>query len=367
MQDEINHELYKRVDDPKEAQAHAWVFKNQKEFVQYYFNFPELAETELRAKILYTGLCHSDVMTGRQLWGPCPYPLCPGHEVIAEITQVGSGVKNSQVGQVVGWGPFRACCGKCELCKAGRSNICFEVQDKDVYGRHFAGYATHIQAPADHSLIIPEGLNVKESPPLLCAGITVYNPLKRYFKKGDKVGIIGIGGLGHLAIQIANKMGMEVYGFTTSEDKCQFIKDLGAKDAIVVDKEFKNLKQWGAQFDGLLYTLPVAGAELLRSYSSVLKCGATFSFVGIPDVKTNIEIPFMEVVVREINIMGSLVGDVKTTQEMLEFCAEKEIKVMTEHFSFEDFPKALNRLENERPKFRCVVDTIEYNKKHFSS
>lgn len=367
MDDQFNHELYKKVDDPKDAEAHAWVFKNKDEFVPYYFNFPELEDGEIRAKVLYTGVCHSDTMKARGSWGPCPYPLCAGHEVIAEVTKVGSAVKDRKVGQLIGWGPFREHCGKCELCQNGRSNICFMVKDKEIYGRHFGGFASHMQAPADCSFTIPEGLDIKNSPPLLCAGVTVYNPITRYFKKGQKIGIVGIGGLGHLAIQIASKLGMEVYGFTSSENKRQFIKDLGAKDAIVVDKDFDNLKQWAFSFDGLLYTIPASNPEMLKAYSSVLKCGGNFAFVGIPAGGACVEIPFTEVVVREVNIVGSFVGSIEKTQEMLEFCAKNDVNVMAEHFSFDDFPKALNRLENERPKFRCVVDTVDYNKKHFSS
>ena len=270
---DCNHLIYKRAEDESKADALAWVFKNDKEMVPYYFNFPPLGDDEVRCKILHTGLCHSDVMTVRQKWGPAHYPVCPGHEVIAEITHVGKNVKDKHVGQIVGYGPCRKSCWTCKTCLKGFDNLCpnIEFPEKLLYGKYFGGYATHIQQPACHAIKVPEGIDISTAAPILCAGVTVFAPIERFVKDKDAtVGVIGIGGLGHLAIQYTKALGNKVTGFTTSEQKVEEIKKLGADQVIVVDKEFKSLKDHQNEFDFLINTLPISSTETLAAYIGTL-------------------------------------------------------------------------------------------------
>lgn len=365
---EITHELYPRVEDPKDADACAWVFKNSKEFVPYYFKFRDLGAKEVRAKILHTGLCHSDVLTGRESWGPCSFPVCTGHEVIGEITHLGSEVTGFKVGDVIGFGPFREACFNCDHCNNKDDNLCDKLpfSEKALYGRYFGGYCTHIQQPASYCFHIPEGLDLANVPPVLCAGVTVFAPMKRHIKKeGARIGVLGIGGLGHLAVQYGKAMGCHVTGFTTSASKVEYIKNLGASQVIVVDSELAALKDHQHEFDFLINTLPIGNMKIMEAYLATLKNGGTLIQVGLPEVKDNLEVSFFTIVARQLTIAGSIVSSVQETKDTLEFTLKHGIKVEVEDFSFEDFPKALNRLENERPQFRCVVHVKDFVEKHF--
>lgn len=365
-QEPLNHFRYQSVQDPKEADAHAWVYKSETDFGMYYYKQPELEPHEVRATILYTGLCLSDSHTGRGKWGGCNYPCCPGHEVISRITHVGSAVTDRKVGDVVGFNPMRHACFKCEYCIQGHTNLCLDQDEpRFLYAEHFGGYSTHIQQPAHHSFKIPEGMNLAEIPPLLCAGLTVFAPLKRFAKPGQTVGVMGIGGLGHLAVRYASKMGLNVIAFTTSADKVEGIKALGASEVIVVDKDYKNLAQHSNRIHLMINTLPVSNNDILEAYIGTMKCNATFCVVGVPDIKEKLTVQFFTLVMKQLNIVGSIVGSVNETNEMLQFSHQHGITSQNEHFDFEDFPKALDRLENGKPNFRVVVDTHKYVEKHF--
>jgi D-arabinose 1-dehydrogenase-like Zn-dependent alcohol dehydrogenase len=364
----VDHMLYKRVEDPKDADACAWVFKNKSDFVPYYFKFPALAPDELRVKILYSGLCHSDSSTGRNEWEPCDYPVCTGHEVIGEVTMVGSDVSRFSVGDKVFVGPIRNCCNECEQCKRGDDNLCCNMDNLDrfLYGRYFGGYATHIQQPAHHIIKMPEGMDERTAAPLICAGVTCLVPMQRHIKeKGAKIGVIGIGGLGHLAIQYGKALGCEVTAFTTSEDKRAECKMLGADDVVVVPKDLKILADYMESLDYLINTLYVIDMPILEAYLLTLKSGGLMIQVGLPPRKQPMKMSWHSLVFRQIAIVGSLCGSINDFKETIKFSHKHNIKVITEEYSFEDFPKALNRLENERPHFRCVVNVKDFTDRHF--
>ena len=366
---EVDHPIYKRAETPETADGLAWVFKNEKELVPYYFTFPPLGAKEVRIKVHHTGLCHSDVMTARQYWGPAFYPLCPGHEAIGEVTLVGAEVTTHKVGDIVGFGPSRSSCWACHHCETGLDNICpkMELPEKLLYGKYFGGYATHMQHPATHAVKVPAGLDLTISPPLLCAGVTVFAPVARDIKdKNAFVGVIGIGGLGHLAVQFVKKLGNKVAAFTTSADKVEFIKKLGADEVIVVDKELTELKKNAGRFDYLVNTLPVSNQPLLEGYLGTLVNGGSLIQVGAPDANTNFSISFFTIIARQLKISGSAIGSVAETAETLSFAQEHQVNVIAEKFSFEDLPKAFERLEHGRPHFRCVVNVIDYTNKHFN-
>lgn len=209
MQQEITHHLYAPSTMDK-ADGVAWVATDKASpLAMYPFTFQEIKENEVRLKVLYTSICHSDLATIREHWGKCNYPCCPGHEIIGEITKIGSGVTLVKVGDKVGVSPIRYSCNKCDYCTKGDTNLC---NDRIfLYGEYFGGYASHMQIDENWVFHIPAGIDITIMPPLLCAGITTYAPIKRYQKVGGSCAVIGIGGLGHLAVQYANKLGTILY------------------------------------------------------------------------------------------------------------------------------------------------------------
>ena len=366
---DVTHPLYPRVEDPKDAEGLAWVFKSKSEFVPYYFKFPALGEEEMRAKVLYTGLCHSDVLTGRELWGKANFPVCTGHEVVGQVTHIGTKVTNLKVGDLVGVGPFRSACFDCEDCKGGRTNLCTTQPggERFLYGKYFGGYATHIQQPAHHTYVLPAGADLANIPPVLCAGCTVFAPMKRHITQaqGSSIAILGIGGLGHLAVQYAKKLGLHVAAFTSTPDKVDFIKKLGADEVIIVDKELKSLADNAGKFNYLVNTLPSVTKDALNAYLKTLKNNGTLIQVGLPDTSESFDISYSTLIMKQLKLTGSIVSSVQETKDTLAFTAEHDIRVAVEEFTFADFPKALDRLENGRPQFRCVVNVKDYAEKYF--
>ena len=233
LPEKYEHPLYKKVDDEKDADAVAWAWVNKEKCVKFPFKFPPLEPRELRANVLYLGLCHSDVLTVREGWGPCPFPMAPGHEIVAEVSEVGSEVKNYKKGDLVGFGTLRDACEKCRFCKLGQEELCRDVKDPFTYGTHWGGYATAIQHPAEFFFHLPENFDLAKGAPLFCAGITTFYPMKKFLKEGMKTAVCGIGGLGHVALQFLSKMGYEVTAFTSSPSKIDRIKGLGATHVVV--------------------------------------------------------------------------------------------------------------------------------------
>lgn len=356
---DANHPLYAKA-TPETADGVAWVFYDKDTFDKYYYTLPELGPTDVRIKTLYAGLCHSDVMTGREHWGPQLRPVCTGHEVVGEVTAIGPNVKHVKVGEQVMFGPFRDSCGKCEYCNEGETGLCLktESQDKLLYGLYFGGYASVQQHPESHCYKIPHGLNVKNAAPLMCAGVTVFAPMHRHLKKGNHIAVLGVGGLGHLAVQYGVKMGMTVDAFMsgTKSDKLDYVKSLGTSD-IIFWKEQGKLDKYANTYDAILFTAPIAPTreEFDRLIVS-LKPRGKLIILGAPDVKEQISLSFFPLIMGEKSVIGSVVGGRKSTEEMLNFSAHHNVECLCEHFLWEDFPKALERIEKGAPKFRCVVD-----------
>ena len=363
--DSINqHALYKHSDSIENADAVAWCFTAKDKFVAYPFTFPELKKDEIRANVLYTGLCLSDSLSGRSSWGNANYPLAPGHEIIAEVSEVGGDVHDFKKGDKVGFGTMRNICQSCKYCTRGREPLCTGLEMKELftYGKYWGGYATQIQHPALLFFKLPQNLDLQRASPLLCAGITVYTPIKRYLEKGDKCAVIGIGGLGHLAVQFLAKMGHDVTGVTTSSNKTELIKSLGATDVLNIN-DAESLKEHSGKYDFVLNTVP-AGSDILGKYLNLCAPSAKFIQVGVPHAAEKMVISFSSVVMKEVKIIGSLVGNREDIREMLEICAKDDIYPMVEEFSFEEFDVALDKLENGKPLFRCVVNVQEYSQKN---
>jgi len=361
MNQTYEHSLYKYTKEIKDADAVGFTAVNPEKFDFFPYKHPKLEAGEIRANILYTGLCHSDSLHARSKWFPCPYPCTPGHEIIAEVSEVGTDVKDFQKGDKVGFGTMRWVCDSCKNCKQNRETICLSdsQEEKLTYGYHFGGYSTTLQQPASHFFKLPSNLNLEKAPPLLCAGITVYSPMLKYLKPGMKTAVIGIGGLGHLACQFLSKLGHEVSAVSHSPEKFQFYKQFGVTN-IVNLKSPEDIKKNAGAFDFIINTVP--DNTNFTTYLSLTAKGGTFVQVGVAEATQNINFPTFLLVANEINLVGSLVGTRQDINCMLKLCAEKDIYPVIEMFSFEDFPKALDKLENGKPIFRCVVDVEKYSK-----
>jgi len=355
MQANLTHQTYKFVSE-QEADASAWVFTDPKQgMTKVHVKLPEVRPHEIRIKITYTGLCGTDLKHVRGEWGPSPYPVAPGHEVVGEITHIGSDVKDLKVGDKVGYGPIRESCGKCKACLGGVEQLCRAPSQEQhgTYGPKFwGGYASHMQQPADWCFKIPANLPESKIPPLFCAGVTAYAPIARYAKAGQEVAVLGIGGLGHMAVQYAKAWGCKVTAFTSTAGKEEFIKNLGADKIVVTSPE--TLKQEAGKFDLVLNTLPdTADFRSLIMLASVL---GTFVQLGMPAIGKQACFNPILLAMNHVNFTGSGAGSRKEIAEMLEFSAKHNIVSVCEEFDFEKFPEALDKLENGKPIFRCVVD-----------
>lgn len=355
------HPLYKHTDE-SQAEAFGYCFTSNKTFEKFPYKLPELADDEVRANVLYAGLCLSDSLHCRAKWGGAHYPVAPGHEIIGVVEHVGKNVTEFKKGDKVAFGTLRDCCDQCKNCKRNKEPLCTDDSlDRFTYGLHWGGYSTHLQQPAKFFFKLPENLDLQKSAPLLCAGITVYNPIKQYLRPGDKCAVIGIGGLGHMAVQFLAKMGHHVTAVTNTLDKEQFIKSLGASEVITL-KNQEDAKKHKGQYDLVINTVPAS--DKFADYLALTTSCGYFVQVGAPDYTENVSFNPLSLVLLEQHIVGSLVGSRVDTYEMLEFCAKNNVYPLVEEFAFEDFPKALEKLENGKPFFRCVVNVGEFSKKH---
>lgn len=360
------HPFYKPVENIADADAVGYAFLDKTgDPVPYPFKFPELQADDVRIKIHHTGLCMSDCHTVRNLWGYCLHPAVPGHEVAGHITMVGSDVKDFKVGDYVGASPLRNFCENCEHCKRTEAHMCQEMpgEEKYLYNPYFGGYATHIQLKARATVKIPENIKPNDACTLLCAGVTVYNPISRFYTKGEKCAVVGIGGLGHLAIQFANKLGMEVTAFsgtTSKKELCQKIGAVDLKSSIDLDE----LKKEEGKYALVVHTLPQLNADLQKAHQRLTKPQGTFAIVGLPSIDETAEFDCFYTIMNEIKISGGNIGSPALLNAMLDFSSKNGIQPIYELFEFEDFPKAFNKLEHGRPMFRCVVDVKSYSEKN---
>jgi uncharacterized zinc-type alcohol dehydrogenase-like protein len=360
--EKLEHYIYPKAEQ-EDADACAWVFSTPKKFEKYYYKHPPLQEKEVLIRITQTGLCQSDIHTGTEKWGQVVHPLCPGHEIIGVIEKTHESATKFKVGDKVMVGPFRNACFECENCKKGRTSMCtgMDLSDRFLYGYHFGGYSTHIQLEEHHVWKFRENLDEKTIAPIMCAGITTFLPLRRHTKKGEKIAVMGLGGLGHFAVQWAVKMGLEVDVFSSSHDSDELAKKLGAKEVFAWTKK-EHIKQKD-HYDAILNTLPCGlTTEQMNSFLDVLKPGGKFIQVGIPDIKEELKLGFFNLVTKDLQIIGSLVGGISDYEDMLQFAEEHGIKCYSEIFEWEDFPQAVDKLMHGKPHFRCVVNVDNYSK-----
>ncbi len=310
-------------------------------------------------EIAYCGVCHSDIHTARGEWGETYFPCVPGHEIVGRVLQVGKKVKRFKVGDFAGVGCFVDSCGKCSSCKANEEQFCqghtvFTYNSKELDGRTptFGGYSSHITVKEKYALKIKKGLPLERVAPLLCAGITTYSPLKRYgVKKGKKVAVVGLGGLGHMAVKLAKAMGAEVTVFSTSPGKEADAKKLGAK-YFVLSKDPKQFEPLGGKFDLIIDT--VSAKHDFTPYLGTLKIDGTHVLVGASPEPN--EVSAFALIFGRKRLAGSLIGGIKETQEMLDFCARKKVFSDVELIAANQINEAYERTIQGKVKYRFVID-----------
>lgn len=312
---------------------------------------------DVRIEILYCGVCHTDIHFAKNEWGSAQYPMVPGHEIVGVVEAVGSEVSKYQVGDRVGVGCMVNSCRTCASCQEGEEQYCetgmvgtYNGTDRDgtiTYG----GYSTHIVTDEDFVLRIPENLPLDAAAPLLCAGITTYSPLHHFgVKAGMRVGIVGLGGLGHMGVKFAKAMGAHTSVLSHSPGKEADALALGA-DEFIVTRDPEALGAYANSFDFLLNT--VSAAHDLNLYLSLLKRDGRMVLVGLPDPTPVAAFPL---VIKRRSLSGSLIGGIRETQEMLDFCAEHGIVCDIEVIAMQEINEAYERMLKSDVKYRFVID-----------
>ncbi|MCX7106914.1 MAG: NAD(P)-dependent alcohol dehydrogenase [Methylococcales bacterium] len=323
------------------------------------FERREPLPNDVQIKILFCGVCHSDIHQVRNEWGNSTFPMVPGHEIVGKVTQVGSEVTRFKIGDSVGVGCMVGSCGTCPDCQDNLEQYCnnaeftYNSPDKHSGGTNYGGYSGQIVVNQDFVLHISAKLDLAAAAPLLCAGITTYSPLKHWnVSKGDKVGIVGLGGLGHMAIKFAHAFGAHVVLFTTSPGKTEDAKRIGADD-VVISKNPEEMDKHIASFDFILST--VAASHNLDAYTALLKRDGTLCLVGVPD-QPHPSPAIGNLIFKRRSIAGSLIGGIKETQEMLDFCAEHAITSDIEMIPIQQINEAYERVLKSDVKYRFVID-----------
>ncbi len=317
-------------------------------------------EFDVEIEILYCGVCHSDLHFARNEWGFTQYPAVPGHEIVGRVARLGGGVTKYQAGDLVGVGCMVDSCRSCASCREGLEQYCDGGFAGQTYGGFEpvlqepskGGYAERIVVDENFVLRIPANLDPAAAAPLLCAGITLYSPLRHWGAgPGKKVGIIGLGGLGHMGVKLAHAMGAETALFTTSTNKTEDARRLGATH-VILSKDEAEMAKHAESFDLIIDT--VAAAHDLSPYFNTLKREATMVQVGAPDKP----LPFnvFPLLIKRRNFAGSIIGGIKETQEMLEFCGTHNITADIELIRMDHINEAYERMLKSDVKFRFCID-----------
>lgn len=319
-----------------------------------------LGPKDVAIKIHYCGVCHSDIHTIHEDWGKIQFPQIVGHELAGKVVAVGSSVSKFTVGARVGVGTMVNSCRVCTECQAGHENYClngntqtYASKDKDGTITQ-GGYSTFVVVDEDFVINVPDAIDLAEAGPLMCAGITVYSPLRRWgVSPGKRVAVVGMGGLGHLAVKLATVLGAEVTVFTTSPDKASDAKRFGAKD-VVINKEGADFSRLKHAFDFALDTVPYK--HDLNPFIPLLKRDAVYCRVGVGRVVDSNEIGQMNLVLYRNALAGSNTGGIQETQDMVDFCALHNIKPQITKISMNDIDDAWKKVVDKRVRYRFVLD-----------
>ncbi|GHD47201.1 uncharacterized zinc-type alcohol dehydrogenase-like protein [Marinobacter persicus] len=327
----------------------------------YSFNRRELRPDDVRIEIDYCGVCHTDIHFVENDWGMSEYPVVPGHEIIGRVTAVGPEVTSHKVGDLVGVGCMVDSCRTCTACESGLEQYCAEGMTGTYNGvdRHdgsitFGGYSTQVVVSDRFVVRVPEKLDPAAAAPILCAGITTYSPLRHFgVGKGHKVGVIGMGGLGHMGVKFAKALGAEVTIFTRSESKVGEAKKQGA-DHVVISTDDDQMEAVADTFDFMLDTVPVQ--HDINPYLNCLKFDGTHILVGLLEpIEPTIQAA--QLVGKRRALAGSLIGGMPETQEVLDFCAEHGISCDIEVLDIRNINEAYERMKKGDVKYRFVIDT----------
>jgi uncharacterized zinc-type alcohol dehydrogenase-like protein len=323
------------------------------------FERRELCPGDVLIEILYCGVCHSDIHQARNEWNNSIYPMVPGHEIVGRVARVGSKVTAFQPGDIAGVGVFVGSCGSCVNCKAGQEQYCqvhlvptYNGTELDGNTPTYGGYSSQIVVNQKYVLHIPANLALPNAAPLLCAGITTYSPLRRFHAgPGKRVGVVGLGGLGHMAVKLAAAMGADVTVFSTSKAKEKDAQRLGAKH-FVVTRHPAALEPLANQFDLILDT--VSAPHDLNRYLALLGRESVLALVGLPEKP--LEVSAMDLITNGRMLAGSMIGNIPQTQEMLNFCGQHNIGAEVEVIPIQQINQAYERTIRGDVRYRFVID-----------
>lgn len=340
------------------------VVKNAKSPLESFeFERRELRSNDVALDVAYAGICHSDIHQAREEWGASLFPMVPGHEIVGTVREIGTGVTKFSVGQRIGVGVFIDSCRTCSSCLSGLQQYCengmtatYNTYERDGKTIAFGGYSNDFVIDADYAVHVPENLELSGVAPLLCAGITLYSPLKHWgAREGMKVGIVGLGGLGHMGVKFAKTLGAEVTVFSHSPNKEVDARAMGATD-FVVTKDPQNLKLRKRQFDLILNTV---SADLdINSYLELLKLDGTLVIIGLPGKPYAVNAGTL--LDGRRSMAGSMIGGLPEIQEMMDFCGVHNIVSDVEIIKADYANTAYERTIASDVKYRFVIDAQSF-------
>lgn len=315
----------------------------------FQYQLDGLGGEEVAIKVHYCGMCHSDLSMLKNEWGMTQYPFVPGHEIVGEIIELGNEVKNLNIGDLVGLGWFSASCMFCDQCMDGSHHLC-NTAEQTIVGRH-GGFADYVRCHWSWATLLPKGIDLSKAGPLLCGGITVFNPIVLSgVKPTDKVGVIGIGGLGHMALKFLRNWGCEVVAFSSNPDKKEQILSMGAHQ-VINSRDPKELEQIAGSLNFILNTTNVTLDW--NSYLTTLAPKGKLHSVGA--VLEPMAIPAFSLIGGEKSVGGSPLGSPALTRTMLEFCVRHDIYPTVEEFPMEQVNEAVKHMEEGKARFRIVL------------
>ncbi len=322
----------------------------------------EVQPKDVKIDIYYCGVCHSDLHTARNDWGGSVYPVVPGHEIVGKVLQIGSDVTKFKVGDLVAVGCMVDSCRTCHSCEQDLEQFCENgftgtYNSKDKYFedvKTFGGYSESVVVDEHFVLRLPENLDMAAAAPLLCAGITTWSPLKHWnVTENSKVAVVGLGGLGHMAIKLAKGLGAEVSLFSRTPGKTDDAKQLGA-DHVIISTDEEQMKSVSNKFDLIIDTVPYE--HDINPYMNTLTLDGTLVLVGLIGEFENNAVSTRPMIYKRRSVAGSLIGGIKETQEMLDFCGEKNIVSDIEIINIQDINDAYERMLKSDVKYRFVID-----------
>jgi uncharacterized zinc-type alcohol dehydrogenase-like protein len=331
----------------------------QSSLAPFSFERREPGPSDIQIEILYCGVCHSDLHTVRNEWQGTIYPCVPGHEIVGRVTAAGNQVKTFKPGDVAAVGCMVDSCRTCASCRDGLEQYCevgfvgtYNGEDKHLGGVTYGGYSDIIVVDQDFVLRVPANLDLAATAPLLCAGITTYSPLRHWkVSKGQRVGVVGLGGLGHMGLKLAHAMGAEVVLFTTSANKREDAQRLGANE-VVVSKNQNEMDRQLNRFDFILDT--VSAPHNVDAFLQLLKRDGTLCMLGASPEP--LPVPVFTLIMKRRQFAGSLIGGIAETQEMLDFCGKHGITSDIEIIPIQQINQAYERMLKSDVKYRFVID-----------